>query len=206
MTPVADNWTIVVIGCWNTRLIGIPWISRNLFGGAEVTGEFPVTPGYPPRYSAGRIQILPTEDRLVFRVQEATDQALGELETKAVQTLELLAHTPVQAVGLNLGFREANPFPELAALFERADLGKVLQAGYELKGAGFMYSLERAGGLMNLALTRSEAGIDLAVNYDWRVETAVAAAECIRSRALTLKTEALDLIQKAYGLALEEEA
>jgi hypothetical protein len=198
------NQNIVVVGLWNTRIFSIPWISGKLFDNSDVTGEFPVLPGFPTKFSVSGVEILPDSSRLMIQAAEPSDGLLQRVEDTATRILHLLPETPVSAVGLNIPFIQRDPPPNLSTLFELPDADLLAQNGIVAREIAIIRQAPFEQAVINIQLNWSEGGVKLTMNFHRDVTNATEAATFLQNNAVRLKTKALELLQSIYDIHLEE--
>ena len=200
----AGNWNIVVIGLWNENIFNIPWISAKLFGQGDVRGEFPILPGFPTKYSAEGVEILPNSSNLTIQASVASDGILRQVEEKAVTILSLLPETPVRAAGFNYTFAEKDPSDILQGLFELDDTEPLSDSGIVPTKTVISRQAPHDPGIINLLLARTQDGIQITVNFHRDVQNATEAAEFLRGNAVEFKNQAIQMLKAVYNLDLEE--
>jgi hypothetical protein len=205
MRPVPDSCSIVLVGSWNTRLLNITWISKFLFDGEEVVGEFSAIPGLPDRFSREDIRILPGEDRLIIAPVHFKNQLFERAEEKAVRILKMLQYTPLRAVGVNYVFIENEPVPAIDEIFVSAGKDTLTQhLGGPLKTIiqrSFVYN----DGTVNVSLAKENTETHISVNYHWQITDPAEAVKVLEGNTITMRGHALQTISEAYALSLEEE-
>lgn len=208
-----ENWTIVIIGSWNTKIFNPRWIGEKLFSKPDLQVQvlIPMIPGFPSILSAENIEMIPAEDRLTFRAKIANDAVLLELEEKTVTTLQVLEHTPIRAIGANFGFIENHPPDSVASLFEFSDEERLSKIGWKAVQKNVSRTLQMDDGLVNLILTNSPDGVKAVVNfhlqldYPKNLENAGQALQFVQGKLLSYKQKALGMLRDVYDLQLEEE-
>src|SRR5437867_2471575 len=110
MQCVLEHWTIVVAGAWNANIFTPAWVSANVFNGQNINLEMQIGPGGPAiKYHFGRMTLIVKSDMIIAGAREPTTEAMDEMSGALRKILELLPYTPVTALGVNFGFREAGP-------------------------------------------------------------------------------------------------
>jgi hypothetical protein len=125
MKPNLDKWSIVIAGAWNIRLFTPDWLSQNILkheGSSGFQIEMGIGTGIRSwRFIAGDFIFSPGEDKFIFSVKSATLENLKECEMYAQRLLELLPHTPIAGIGINLCFTSDEPSAKLTKLFDLSD-------------------------------------------------------------------------------------
>jgi len=205
MRPVPDSCSIVLVGSWNTRLLNITWISKYLFDGEEVVGEFAAIPGLPDRFSRDDIRILPGEDRLIIAPTKYKDELFASVEDKVVRILRMLQYTPLRAVGVNYVFTEYEPVPAIDEIF----IGSADDPLTKLLGGPVKTIIQRSfaynDGTVNISLGKDDTEMQISLNYHWQVTDPAEAAKILEGNTVNMRRHALQTISESYGLSLEEE-
>jgi len=205
MRPIPDSCSIVLVGSWNTRLLNITWISKFLFDGEEVVGEFSAIPGLPDRFSREGIRILPSEDRLIIAPTNFKDELFARVEEKAVRILQMLQYTPLRAVGVNYVFIEDEPVPAIDEIFSSAGQDPLTQhLGGPLKTIiqrSFVYN----DGTVNISLAKENTETQISINYHWQIIEPTEAVKILEGNTIAMRGHALQTISESYAISLEEE-
>lgn len=205
MVPVIDNWNIILIGAWNTRIFNVAWLSEFIFEGRNVNAAISLV-GYPTKFVADGIELVPTEERLTIQATNTDEKTLINLEHTAKKILELLSHTPVRAVGVNITYRTDSPEPILLELFgELNDKARLAKNSLSWNRCSISRGFPVDKGTMNLILTQSQGKVDLQFNFHNDVENAEQARSYLESSLVSYKKKSLEIAKKIYNLELEEE-
>ena len=108
-----EHWTIVILGRWNVAIFNPDWLRRNIFQSTDITLEIGIQPELPRRITGDNVVIIPANSRLMLVPNDLEEPTLLRTEQAACKILELLKHTPVNAVGINYGYRVKPLLPEL---------------------------------------------------------------------------------------------
>lgn len=208
-----ENWTLVIIGSWNSKIFNPRWVGEKLFGKNDLQIQIliPVIPGFPTVLSADNIEIIPAEESLTFRVKATTDAVLNELEEKAIRALQVLNHTPVRAIGVNFGFVEKQIPDSVNKLFSLSDKEALEEIGEKSDQEHVSHRLQMDNGVLNLALTKTLDELQVLLNfhlqldYPKNLENADQALEFIKDKTIDFKNKAIEVLKSVYGLEFEEE-
>jgi hypothetical protein len=206
LKATAGKWNIVIIGAWNTRLLGAAWLSKHIFDGKNVEGYIALIPGFPNKYVHEGIEVEPTDERLVLGVRVPSDENLRLLEQKTCQLLKFLEHTPVQAIGFNLAM-EVDSIQDARTLEEQLDnVGSILSAnGYERSEIALSQKLTRDGTTFSVTMLNKGGSVATTFNFHTDVDSAGAACEAIKDKVIGMKEEALRFLEEVYDLRMEEQ-
>jgi hypothetical protein len=205
MNPRRDSWTIVLSGSWNARIFSAPWIAANIFRNDELEFEIPNQPGLPYRYTWGNVRITPGSNQIVLLALDTTDEALRSCEEYAVRILELLPHTPLSAVGTNLGFVEDTPSADVLRVFTTGDMGEIAVAGYEVAATELLRRLRYENGKqLNFKLSLREGRVLVDLNFHRPVQSGAAAVEALRG-AFVLDRDRATTLLDVYNFDLAAE-
>lgn len=205
MKAIQDAWNVVLAGNWNLAIFSPKWLSKNLFGSESITIEFPLVPGLPPRFTAEGVTILPSTDRVMVAPKTLTDEALKRMEDMACKLLNLLPHTPINALGVNLGFLEKEPSEALLQRFVDRDEALLADAGFEILIRTFSRRLVSQGQQLNLSMIIEPKEVKFDLNFHTDVQNAEQAQKSLEDKVLKHRATALQLLERVYGLTLEDE-
>src|ERR1041384_1019615 len=188
MRAVVDNWSIVLLGHWNTLIFAPDWLTRTL-GGAQINIEFPVgNPFLPVRFTCNGVRIIVTQPRIVLSPMEDRSELLERMGQFATIILRTLQHTPIGSVGVNFDFEaEETSAPRLTELIRSRDASELAEANWIVESIEQKRRLRQAqdNTILNLTL-RQIPGSPIGFNFNFHrdVEGAAAAAEYLTNRVI----------------------
>ena len=208
MTPQVDSWTIVLPGSWNPAIFQPRWIIGHLTQTQEVGVEvaFGETLG-PARFRFDGIHLRADAGRLILGVDVPSDASLAKIEGIAIRTLKDLPHTPIRGAGINFGFLEEDPSPELVELFQFTDTNRLADAAFIARASSLKRNLHFDDNRqLNLTLElRSDGALIVAVNFHGEISTSEEAIPYLEDHVVELKNRTLVLLEDAYKLVLTQE-
>lgn len=200
-----ENWSLVLVGAWNTAILTPDWLTKQVDATGPVQIELPIgNPMMPLRYTLSGVHLVPMRDRVVLMPSSNEDAVLTGLEMFARKILAALAHTPVSAVGINFEFIENTPSDDLKSLFETADRDRIAAADFVVSATEIKRQLRLGSdGVVNFSLTRHESS-DVVVGFNFHrdVDGAATAAGYLENVVLKYKERALRFLKEAYDLEL----
>jgi hypothetical protein len=205
MKPDFENWSLVIMGYWDSRIILPHWISaNNLSTSKNISVEIPfLDPVSPARYGYDDIYLKVSDNRLMFSPKKNDDKVLEQIKDNAVIILKELNHTPVRAIGINFQFIEENPNENLLSLFKLngdeiiADCGMTCQIT-KIKRT-LLFELDGIPQIMNLTNTLMENNkILLEANYHKDIKNTDEALTFINRGLLIFRDSIFDLLPKLY--------
>jgi hypothetical protein len=202
LAPNLDGWTLVLAGFWNPAIFRPAWVGERLFRTPVIETLVPLAPGVPVVFRSTDVAIRVSPMRLEIMPRAATDAALAAMENIAVSALEILAETPVSAVGVNFAFREDAPGEDVLNLFNFHDAGRWGGQGWQAQHRELSRKFERNGQVLNLRLGFDGVAVDFNFNFNFDVETARAAIEVFRGQTVRLKTMASMILDEVYELQM----
>lgn len=206
MRPQIDEWTIVLPGAWNSRVFSPQWVAQHLLHKEKLEIELGVsTTGPHIRYRTNNIVLIPKDDRLIIGALNGEDGTLEQMERVACMTLELLPHTPIVAAGVNFGFLEASPEPDLLTLFETADLRALTKFGCEVPLTELRRELKTDAGVVNLKHVFRDGTVKIHVNFHYDTESSEGDRERLAGKVTDARDFAHRLLNEVYSLSIEEE-
>lgn len=197
--------TIVVTGAWNPKIFSPQWISKHLFGydeGVNVNIEQIVvaTDNQQPTTITyiDHVGLRASESRVELFMDQLEADNFTLLERVAKNTISILQHTPLGALGVNFNFIEEEPEDDLIDKLKSPD-------GLERKFAIKAQSFKATIGLeehqdLNLSREISDGLVKINFNYHFsplRLDIADGILDDCVSNSLVKTREYLDQL---YGL------
>lgn len=209
MKPLAESFSTVIAGQWNPNIFKPDWVKGHLTTGDDQPAEvaFPIgDPSLPPRIRVNNVFIFPSSSRLDIRAEELTKENLQSTGEVAKKCLELLTHTPISALGINLGFTTAaDDAPSIIKLFSFDDDAEIDSDTFKLQGAEIKRSFKQADCILNLNIAYNTTDIKIEFNFHFDIQNAEQAIQQIdQSIELDLYSRAEQLLKDIYGLEIEE--
>jgi hypothetical protein len=206
MKPILTNWTIVLVGNWNSRIFTPNWVGQQLFEGGKIQLEVPIQAMSFLRYNTKDLLLIPQDDRLIIGVKTTKDEIFQGAENIARKVLGLLPHTPIRSFGINFGFLEEDPSSELLSLFKLYDNDKLSDGGFDLVETEIKRTLPLEMGVLNLTFTfgKEKGDVKIHLNFHHKTETASIAQEKLDNRSIWCRNFALGFLHDIYQLTMEE--
>jgi hypothetical protein len=210
MRALLDNWSLVLLGAWNTAIFTPEWISQHLrVAKSEQRIEFPMgNPMMPIRYTFEGVRMVVVDHQLVMGPASAGDDVLVRIEMHAKTILGTLRHTPLRAVGINFEFDESDPPAAVANLLQSSDKSRLAGHDFVVRATELKRQLEHSKhGIVNLTFKRNSdtPAVGVHVNFHKVVENSTAAAEHLENRVLSCRDFAMSTLRDVYELEPEEE-
>jgi hypothetical protein len=202
-----SQWSLVIIGRWNTAILSPQWLAEQVFKQPEIEIRFPVLGGAPPIFRAGDIQIVVSNERVAFMPLKDSDDVLTRIEAAARHILQTLPHTPIQAFGENFHYSvEGCPEP-LASLLNLADADQ-LSAHGKMGAVSLVRTIDLDTRQLNLKIVYDHS-CRIELNYHYPAESELGSADAIEKRMegtyATNREHGLKLLEAVYDLTLEED-
>jgi hypothetical protein len=127
MTLNPGETSLVIAGAWNPAILVPAWVLR--FGLLRPDGNEQVQIALPagqgllfdfPRYTLPEFTYIVRPDTLIINPTNQTAAGLAQSEDAAAEMLRNLPHTPVNGIGHNFEFRDADPDPGTLEVFTQA--------------------------------------------------------------------------------------
>lgn len=191
--------SVVIVGSWNPGILTPEWIKQNLL---ELPGDPPIQVGLeiPVGNPLQGHRIIyddavfnPTLDKFSIFLRDETLAGLEKLEKFAVSALNLLPHTPVTAVGINVALTDEDPELDKIRKFDLVsppDEAKVFPA----KNQALVWSLDYGECTLNLQESLSEGVHTIGFNFHYATSGAEDAAQKISGHVA-------ENIKKAFQIA-----
>ena len=208
MTPHVDSWNIVLPGSWNPTIFRPDWIMGRLTESQDFGVElaFGDTVG-SARFRFDGIHLRADPLRLILGVDAPSDESLAKIEDIAIRTLRHLPHTPIRGAGINFGFLETDPSPELLDLFRFTDTDRLADAGFIVRKPSLKRNLQfDEVRQLNLTLElKSDGALNVDANFHGEAGNSEEAIPHLEGHLVELKNRILVLLERAYGLVLTQE-
>lgn len=195
---------VIILGGWNLNIFTPKWIANKLLKEEKVQIEFAINKSAPTRFTGSGIRVIPMFDRLMIMPVNNEDATLEKIKEVVIELMTLLPHTPVSAFGINFGFIEPEPEPELLKYFNLDDNEGYLQDFEEIKQIEIKRSLIKDGLHVNISLAKVDSQVNIDFNYHFdTVKTELILEELEKHSLPTLKSEATSLLNTIYNLEFE---
>ncbi|MBK7423966.1 MAG: hypothetical protein IPJ48_13150 [Propionivibrio sp.] len=127
------GFNILMVGRWNPAIFTPKWIRGNLVSNDEevILAMSFGNPAAPPRISFSGIHLFITSDIIEIRPETLIDASINTCIRISSRILELLCHTPITALGINIRFEDDLPSAVFDDLFAFADQGRIDPATYQ---------------------------------------------------------------------------
>lgn len=207
MKAQVENWSLVLVGAWNTAILTPDWLTKQLGASGPIQIEFPIgNPLMPLRYTLNGVHLVVTREHVVLAPSADDPVILGRMESYCKSILTVLTHTPVTAIGINFAFLEEAPPDDLKRLFRASDLPRINDANFVVEGTEIKRRLRLPqDGILNLSLQQTDgAQVVLNLNFHRDVDGASAAAAYLDNRVTKYRTLATTFLRDAYELDLGE--
>jgi hypothetical protein len=205
LTPIREDWTIVLVGHWNISIFSPAWLTQHVFEERELVVEYPIDPGFPRRITGAEVRIIPMPDRVVLNPVQVSDSVLAKMETFACALLLKLQHTPISASGVNFGFKYEGDDREeiITSHFPSQDDSFFSERGMRPKDRTLTRSLDWDGWVLNMKtlITHSELRFDF--NFHADTPNAEISQKKIAGNVFKLKVQAEQILKDIYHLARE---
>ena len=202
LEPIKDNWTIVLVGNWNTSIFSPPWLDKFIFEDPNLLFEYSVVTGLPMRITASEVRLIPSIDRVIFNPVDLGDDCLKRMELFACRLLQTLEHTPVTATGINFGFKYEGDDVDtiISRLFASSDDQVYSDMGMPLRERTFIRSLDIEDWVLNLKAGVKGSRLQFDFNFHSTTENAASSKRKIEGKILELKNKSVKILNDVYNL------
>lgn len=204
IAPAKEGYSLVIMGAWNPRIFSPPWAKQWLAPEADIGVSIAVgNPSLPLRLEFRGLQLTVMSSRLVLQTAQLDDGSLQSAQECAIRILDLLPHTPLRAVGINVQFLDNEPSPDLLRLFDLRDGESLAETEGTVQTTSIRRSvLLRGELLLNLTLElRLNGQVAFDFNFHQDATTTDAAKAHLNRGFVALRNEALRILDAAYALA-----
>lgn len=206
MKPLLNQWTIVVAGNWNPAIFSPNFIGKKLLNIETVGAEFKFSANQSGvSYHAGNLLVIPSNDKLVIGIKNDQQETLEMAEKVMIDSLTLLGHTPVVALGVNLAFEETDDPSEISKLYNFKDHSTILKElpGSKMAGTEIKRTYEFENYSLNLRVEYNDNNIRIHFNYHRQSNSPKDMADALGGSFSRYREEAMKLLTNVYGLELE---
>lgn len=199
--------SIVLVGAWTPAVFSPEWLTAHLGFPEETAFDVPLLgPSLPIMIHGPEAVISVQAEKLAITPKTLAAEHLDAGRALAVRLLDLLPHTPLQALGINFGFTTKPAGDDTLAVFR--GLADTALLADELQGPILESVVHRAftlkNCLLNFKLIQKDSGeVKLDFNFHFTPITATSAAERIRAAA-ELENTAHSVISRVYHEQLNE--
>lgn len=209
MKPLAEGFSTIIVGQWNPNIFRPNWVKQNLApeGGDTIEVAFPISdPTLPPRVLIGDIFVFPSNGKLDIRTENLTKDGLSKTVDMAINCLNLLSHTPVSAIGVNVGFTSsAEEAASILQLFTFSDDAKIDSENYKLQGTEIKRTYNLDDCILNLGISYNTVDIKVDFNFHFNVASTDEARQKISDNTAAISYDrASAFLKDTYDLEIEE--
>ncbi|MCC6242131.1 MAG: hypothetical protein IT353_04790 [Gemmatimonadaceae bacterium] len=199
--PVSQGHSIAMVGAWNPRIFGVPWVAANLANSPNIEiAVVPSDPAIPMRLRFDGVYLHAGFDRVLLTPVQLNDPSLQRMQEVAQKVLELLPHTPITGIGINVQYVEATPRSVLLAAFAHGDNDALGDAGARIVSTTIRRSLVHNDRNFNLILDQKPNGsVTLELNFHRDVSSPAVARDHLAVGFLNYRDAAIDFIGAVYS-------
>jgi len=205
MKRVTEEWTIVIVGHWNTSIFNPQWLANNIFNEKQLGIEFPLEPGLPLKITGDKVLLIPRDDRVIIGATELTDAVVKRTEEIAVVLLKTLPHTPIRMVGINFGYMVKPISEDLRERFKNPYANAFADKKLNTLGKSFRWKCKIQDQIINIFFDDTLDKLLIKVNYHSETKGALAAKEAIEGKVMKWRAKTEEILEDIYDLTLEEE-
>lgn len=198
--------TLVISGSWNPSIFQPEWIASNILGipkGEKINVAQCVIPNDDGNHKLinffGNIGISSLGHRLEIFVNSGDNQTSDKSEEIAIKVLKALPHTPLQALGINFLFVEADPSGDL---LDKLKTHEGLEKKHRIK----QYNLTSTMVVdedtdFNFYRTVNDSGLRFSLNFHTLVETE--SFKCLTGAIKKRLDFSVEFLRENYGVEVE---
>lgn len=210
MQKKPEGWNVVLAGFWNRMIFTPEWVGPRLFpDNPQIETVVALLPVLPIIYRDQQVSAEISSARIVCRPRDLeSDESIRRAGTIAGKILSELPETPIQGIGINFGFQEQAPTPDLLDLFTFADNNKLAQTGWETSERRIVRQLYHEGTTLNLSLSFNNDRLDIDCNFNFdpgEVDDTPKVDAVAPDRIIKLRDQAVTLLDQIYGLQVEDD-
>ena len=177
MQLVPAETSLVVAGAWNPVILTPQWVLRHGLNRPAGQSE-PVQVYLPagtglifdfPRYALPEFTYVVRPDSLIIVPTDQTANNLPVLEDAAASMLEHLRHTPINGIGHNFEYRDAEPSSDQLENFTRSqqDISDVMPGGWTSAATTVASTFRREDGQIIVTVNRQFDAGTVSVKFNF---------------------------------------
>ena len=208
MRITAESYSLVLAGIWNEALLTPVWVAKYGLGIQEGSVNLKVSDGGPlgpTTFSLPGLSYNVLPNALVLRPETQDHAGLNRVQEIAQAILRELPHTPVGALGLNVGFESTSPSEEVLGSFRVAQndvVDATASEGWSVAGNKLHTSLSKDGLTLNIDKLISDGNVKIQFNFHSPCSGAVSAIAALDRLPFSV---AVDEAMRIAGMVLGEE-
>jgi len=199
-----DNWTIVILGSWNTAIFNPRWLTTHVFQAKEASLEISIQPGLPRRIIGDNVALIPTNSRLMLAPNDLEDATLVRMEEIACEILGLLPHTPVNSAGINFGYKVSPMSEELRNIIPVILSTQLASEGLVIRSREYKWVCQYEQQTLNIRFKADGEGAIILYNFHLDVKDSNEAAEYIGGKVIRFREKTKEVLQNVFDITLED--
>jgi len=202
-----SNWSIVVLGAWNTRILTPEWISNGrLTENKEIKVEVALNnPDLPIKYRFDNILLQVSDNRIILNPLSDEDTNIKLIEDITVKILTELNHTPLIGIGLNYNYIDKSPVSEQLSLLNIKDNNLYSDSGYEISSTSIKRKFIKNNNVININVIYDNANLKYNFNFHKDITNCVEGIEFIKDKSIEFKNESSNILNNFYNYNQEKE-
>lgn len=201
---IRENWTIVITGRWNVAIFNPAWLGKNVFQSDEIMLEVGIEPGLPRRLTGDNVVVIPTNSRLMLAPSDLEEGTLLRMEQVAYKILSLLQHTPVNALGINYGYKISPLTQELRdklPVLLSTELGR---EGLVMRSREYKWTVQYENRTLNINCKSDGDEANILFNFHLDVTDTEVAAENINGKIIPYRDKTRSILEQVFDITLED--
>ena len=196
---------LIIIGAWNRAIFTPDWVAKFVFPGEEMTIEIPVDNiDASPRYSSKDLSVNIIGQKLVFSINNPSQENFQQMGLKAIAVCRALTHTPLLCFGINHYFQGSKNEIESTKVFDFSNYDSLNEKGYELKSMRNQQSLQFEHHILNVIWSLENEQVTLEFNNHYNVSDVESFISVFDENLLFDRlNNSIDYIKNIYNLSVE---
>lgn len=205
MKPVITDWTTVLVGSWNLAILNPGWAAAEIFQVETIQVDMAVGGMLSSlRYVHDDVIMTPTADRAIFSARHCTDEVLIKMEDLSVRLLTLLPRTPIAGVGINFGYLELEPKPELLEVLNARDSVKLADRNLIYTDASLTRAITYDDRTLNFKISQVDDGaVAFHFNFSHPAQNADEAIKALKDKIIPYRKAAEKILSDVYDLDVD---
>lgn len=202
--PLKENWTIVILGTWNTAIFNPGWLTAHVFQAKETSIDIGIQPGLPRRITGDNVVLIPTNARLMLAPKDLEDATLVRMEEMACEILRLLPHTPVNSVGINFGYKVSPMSEELRNMIPDILSTQLASEGLVIRSREYKWACQYEKPTLNISFKADDEEAIISYNFHLDVKDSNEAAEYIGGKVICFREKTKEVLQNVFDITMED--
>lgn len=206
MNPTQESFNVVIAGSWNPAIFSSDWVAEYLCNSSESTVGIALplnNPHLPARIEFEDTLLFPQVSLIKLCPTDPSLEGLISTAKVAEKLIDLLPHTPLTGLGINLGFNDEQTIDITKDKIFHSD-SKNLETQYVVLGTQITRSLAlEDDSQLNLKLSYSDSAFGFEFNFHHNFVSRDRFKEVLEDKSIeNYYNKSVELMKDSYGYAV----